>query len=49
MENPVSKLLTKQYVDSAGWADWIISSLSDDDLKKEIAPVEITVYGCLGI
>lgn len=38
MENPVSKLLTKQYVDSAGWADWIISSLSEDDLKKEIAP-----------
>lgn len=38
MENPVSKLLAKQYIDSAGWADWIISSLSEDDLKKEIAP-----------
>jgi len=38
MENPASKILAKQYSDSSGWADWIISSLSDEDLKKEIFP-----------
>ena len=38
MDNPNSKLLAKQYLDSSGWADWIISSLSDDDLKKEVSP-----------
>ncbi len=38
MDNPVSKLLTKQYLDSAGWADWIISSLADEDFKKEVSP-----------
>lgn len=38
MNNPLSRLLGKQYTETAGWADWIINSLSDDDLKKEISP-----------
>lgn len=38
MDNHLSKLLAKQYLDSAGWANWIINSLSDDDLKKEVSP-----------
>ncbi|MBS1493433.1 MAG: DinB family protein [Bacteroidetes bacterium] len=38
MENPASKILAKQYADSSGWADWIINSLSDEDLRKEINP-----------
>ncbi len=37
MDNPRSKILAKQYSDSS-WADWIIRSLSDDELKKEISP-----------
>ena len=38
MNNSLSKLLAKQYMESAGWADWILRTLSDDDLKLEIAP-----------
>ncbi|MBP9095220.1 MAG: DinB family protein [Ignavibacteria bacterium] len=38
MDNPVSKILAKQYVESVGWTDWILRTLSDADLKLEIAP-----------
>ena len=38
MDNPASKILTKQYLSAAGWGNWIIGALSEDDLKKEISP-----------
>lgn len=38
MSNTASKLLAKQYLDSAGWGNWILSRIPDDDLKKEISP-----------
>lgn len=38
MKNLAAKSITKQYLSSAGWGNWIIGQLSDDDLKKEISP-----------